>query len=344
MIRPWVFEFCQVPGVDRDTEPDGVALAAGVRWLHDLWVGFEGIGFEGLFLSEHHFMPRGITPSPNLHLAALAPRTSRLRLGVMGLVAPLYAPWRLVEEAGMLDLLTGGRLDIGLSSGSGPMEAARVGIVADEIRPRFDEALDILGLALAGGPVSYEGRFWSARDLTLTPRPVQTPPPVWVTGLSPGAAAATARRGFRFCTAFLSTARVAELFDSYRETARQAGGAPGPEQLGLRRMVFLSDDASEAQEAAARSLAELRASMAPGRQSDAVPDAPKPQEQMISDDDALGGRPTEVAERIVAQCRATGAGHFLAFTPAGLTRAQVERNYELWREVVPILRQAEISV
>src|SRR5262249_56095689 len=92
------------------------------RYL-DLWVRDEALGFEGIFFSEHHF-GRSYSPSPNLLIAALAARTRTLRLGVMGIVLPYYHPARVVEEIGMLDHLTGGRLENGTAIGV-PHELSR---------------------------------------------------------------------------------------------------------------------------------------------------------------------------------------------------------------------------
>ncbi len=99
MIRPWIFEFFPTYGL---TEPEAFA------WHMDLWPRLQDIGFEGIFFSEHHFGPGRMTPSPNLLIAAVAARTTTLRLGAMGMVLPLYEPWRVAEEIGMLDQLSGG--------------------------------------------------------------------------------------------------------------------------------------------------------------------------------------------------------------------------------------------
>src|SRR5262249_57739578 len=108
MIKPWVFEFLPemgVPGVEPDPR-DVTSLFA--RYL-DLWVRDEALGFEGIFFSEHHF-GGSFSASPNLLIASVAARTRKLRLGVMGVVVPYYHPARVIEEMGLLDYLTSGRL------------------------------------------------------------------------------------------------------------------------------------------------------------------------------------------------------------------------------------------
>src|SRR5215475_6539258 len=115
--------------------------------------------FEGIFFSEHHF-GRSYSPSPNLLIAALAPRTTRLRLGVMGVVLPYYHPVRVIEEIGMLDHITGGRLEIGTAIGV-PQELARLKITMPEARERHEEILTVMDAALADVGFSLGAKFSS---------------------------------------------------------------------------------------------------------------------------------------------------------------------------------------
>ena len=108
MIKPWIFEFLYAPGALGEKVVPETAAAVFDRGIA-LWQRMDLLGFEGIFFSEHHF-GLSYSPSPNLLIAAIARSTKRLRLGTMGVVLPLYQPWRVLEEIGMLDHLTGGRL------------------------------------------------------------------------------------------------------------------------------------------------------------------------------------------------------------------------------------------
>src|SRR5262245_61328218 len=146
MIKPWIFEFMYAP----DHAGDSIAPEAATAVFEAaaaLWERIDALGYEGIFFSEHHF-GLSYSPSPNLLIAAAANRTRRLRLGTMGMVLPLYQPWRVLEEIAMLDHLTGGRLEIGCASGV-PQELIQVGMAAEENRERFNEALEILDAWLA---------------------------------------------------------------------------------------------------------------------------------------------------------------------------------------------------
>jgi len=178
MIKSWIFEFFPPPAQQAD-DFDAASSQRHFNAYLDLWVSAECAGFDGIFFSEHHF-GGGYSPAPHLLIASLAQRTSRLRLGVMGVVPPYHTPWQLVEEIGMLDHLTCGRLEIGTAAGI-PQEMAHIGLGVDEARARNDEAIEILDKALAEPVISHHGTFWNFDNLRLTPRPVQQPIPIWVT-------------------------------------------------------------------------------------------------------------------------------------------------------------------
>src|SRR5215471_5325900 len=203
MIKPWVFEFLPELG-SPSLEPDPRDVARLVARYLDLWVLDEALGFEGIFFSEHHF-GRSYSPSPNLLIAALASRTKTLRLGVMGIVLPYYHPTRVVEEIGMLDHLTGGRLEIGTAIGV-PQELRRFNMTMTEARERNEEIVAVLDAALTHRAVSHSVKYFSFSDLRLLPRPLQQPsPPRWTTVVSADSARRAARRRIKISTGFNST-------------------------------------------------------------------------------------------------------------------------------------------
>ena len=339
MIKPWIFEFFPTYG---DAPQDAFA------WHLDLWTRCEDIGFEGIFFSEHHFGQGRLTPSPNILIAAVAGRTTTLRLGAMGMVLPLYEPWRVAEEIAMLDHLSGGRFEMGYSSGAGPMEPLAVGIPQDEIRPRFIESLDVLGKALTQAPFSHHGRFYNYDNLTIVPQPLQKPTPRgWMTCVSAGTAALAGARGFNACTGFLPTAEAKALFETRDAAASDAGLPTGPAYNALRRQIVVARTDQEGKDIAAASTAKLLAMFrghrpqADGPAASAAPDAPPtPRGLFFGEDETIVGSPATVADQIIEQCRSSGAGHMLGYPFISALKDDVGRSYELWREVIPILRKA----
>jgi alkanesulfonate monooxygenase SsuD/methylene tetrahydromethanopterin reductase-like flavin-dependent oxidoreductase (luciferase family) len=346
VIRAWIFEFLYAPGGPGEDVAPAVATAvfdAGVAHWRDI----EGLGFEGIFFSEHHF---GVSysPSPNLLIAAIARSTTRLRLGTMGMVLPLYQPWRVLEEIGMLDHLTGGRLEIGCASGV-PPELIQVGMAAQESRERFNEALDILDAWLAQPVISHHGRYWSFDNLRIVPRPLQQPaPPKWTTVVSPASATKSARRGSRICTAFESAVRIREIFDAYRGEADRVGLKCGPEQLAIRRNISVARSEGQARKASRMAMDVtsklLAADPRVGRHTSSLLDAPKAGSGFsVHADEFIAGTPAQVAEQIVEQCRACGAGHIVAILGRAVDRRRTHAVKLFGEEVIPILRRSGIA-
>jgi alkanesulfonate monooxygenase SsuD/methylene tetrahydromethanopterin reductase-like flavin-dependent oxidoreductase (luciferase family) len=343
MIRPWVFEFFPELKAASTGAPAGVTDYFS-RYL-DLWQRVEELGYEGIFFSEHHF-GGSFSPSPNLLIAALAGRTRTLRLGVMGVVVPYYSPARIVEEIGMLDHLTGGRLEIGTAVGI-PQELARVNLTMDDARAINEEALDIIDAALSTGRVTYHGKHFNYEDLSLVPRPAQQPcPPKWTTVVSPDSARKAARRGSKVTTGFNSTGQIESLFDAYRAEAVNCGLDAGPDHLGLRRRVVIARTQREADRLSDAVAARFKdfAAQDSRLKLTQIPDAPKQKgEFTLSDDEFIAGTPEVVAEKIISQCRRTGAGHFLAVLHWGASLDEVSEAHEVFAcEVIPALREAAV--
>ena len=344
MIKPWIFEFLH--GLEASNE---VVEPKEITAIFDeglkLWQLVEDLGFEGIFFSEHHFS-HSYSPSPNLLIAAIAQHTKRLRLGTMGLVLPLYSPWRVVEEIAMLDHLTDGRLEIGCANGV-PQELKRIGIGPEEARARFNEALEILDAALAEPVISHHGKYWNFDDLTILPRPRQRPsPPKWTTVVSQGSAKKSAGRGSKICTGFQSVGLISEIFDVYRAEAEQLGILVGPDDIGLRRNVSVAEDESDAKEAARIALETTQKLVADdprvSADSSSMIDLPKGGSSFsLHEDEFISGTPDQVAEQIIHQCRACGAGHFLAILGRASRNKRPGLISMFGTEVVPKLRQAE---
>jgi alkanesulfonate monooxygenase SsuD/methylene tetrahydromethanopterin reductase-like flavin-dependent oxidoreductase (luciferase family) len=341
VIKPWVFEFLPELG-SPSVEPDPRDVSALFARYLDLWVRDEALGFEGIFFSEHHF-GRSYSPSPHLLIAAIAQRTKKLRLGVMGVVLPYYHPARVVEEIGMLDHLTGGRLEIGTAIGV-PQELARFNMTMAEARERNEEIVAVLDAALCNRIVSHRGKYFSFSDLRILPRPLQQPsPPRWTTVVSAESARRAARRRIKISTGFNSTPVIKLIFDAYREEADAAGFQASPDDLALRRRVTVAPTTDQARLYAQAVTDRLKSFVAEDdRVSANVPDAPAPSGGFtLSDDEFITGTPKDVAHNIIEQCRAVGAGHFLTVLNWSAPVDEVAQAHELFgREAIPLLRAA----
>jgi len=145
------------------------------------------LGFHGVWLVEHHLM-KGYShlSKPDLVLAALAPRTSRLRLGLGVIPLPYHHPLHVAERIGTLDLLSGGRLEVGIGRGFSPAEYAAFGVDMAESRARVEESLAILRAAANDAPLDHAGAHYRLNNVEVVPRPLQRPyPPLWTAAVSP---------------------------------------------------------------------------------------------------------------------------------------------------------------
>jgi alkanesulfonate monooxygenase SsuD/methylene tetrahydromethanopterin reductase-like flavin-dependent oxidoreductase (luciferase family) len=345
VIKPWIFEFLYAPTHDGDAARQAATdtLDKGI----ELWTRMDALDFEGIFFSEHHF-GLSYSPSPNLLIAAIARSTTRLRLGTMGMVLPLYQPWRVLEEIGMLDHLTGGRLEIGCASGV-PQELIQTGMGPEENRERFNESLEILDAWLAEPVISHHGRHYNFDRLRVVPRPLQQPsPPKWTTVVSTASAVKSAVRRSKICTAFESVTRIKEIFDAYRMEADRLGIVSRPDHLAIRRNVSIAVSEAEAQERS-RMAREIAAKVLAGdprvhQQSSSLLDAPKPASGFsVHADEFIAGTPAQVAEQIIAQCRSCGAGNFLAILGRAVDEQRIKAVELFAEQVIPILRRAEIA-
>jgi alkanesulfonate monooxygenase SsuD/methylene tetrahydromethanopterin reductase-like flavin-dependent oxidoreductase (luciferase family) len=148
------------------------------------------LGFDTAWLAElHFFQPFSIMPAPLQLAVAAAQRTNRIRFGTGVVLLPFHHPLRIVEEAGSADILTGGRLELGVGRGTIAVHFRGYNVPRDESRERFEESLAIIRQAWASERFSYQGRFFQIPEVAVAPRPIQQPhPPIRIAANSPDTA------------------------------------------------------------------------------------------------------------------------------------------------------------
>jgi alkanesulfonate monooxygenase SsuD/methylene tetrahydromethanopterin reductase-like flavin-dependent oxidoreductase (luciferase family) len=186
----------------------------------------ERLGADSVWVTEHHFFEDGYLPQPLTMAAAIAGRTSRIRVGTAVLLAPLRSPLQIAEEAAIVDLVSVGRLELGLGAGYRLPEFAAFGV--DPAR-RF---------ALLRASVREVRRLWEEGG--CTPPPVQDPVPMWLGVMTPRGARAAGRLG----TGLLWLDEA--LLGPYREGLAEGGHDPSSARMSGLAMVILADDPEEA--------------------------------------------------------------------------------------------------
>lgn len=172
--------------------PEGSSQADRYRESLEQACFAEEVGFDSVWMTEHHFSRHGIASDSLTVLSHLAARPSTIRLGTAVSVLPLHNPLRLLEAAATVDLLSGGRLDLGIGRGYQSTEFDGFGVAMADKGALFDEAVDILKKAWGtDAAFSHEGPRYTYHNAYPQPRPIQTPhPPLWVATDSPDGLAA----------------------------------------------------------------------------------------------------------------------------------------------------------
>lgn len=197
----------------------------------------ERLGFDSVWVSEHHFVDDGYLPSLLPMCAAIAARTARIEIGTALLLAPLYEPLRLAEDAAVVDLISGGRLILGFGLGWREEEFDALSIpLRDRVR-RLEDAIAVCRTAWAGERVGG-----TRPDVVVTPLPARRGgPPIWIGGLSEPAA----RRAGRIADGFMATevtpASLAEQVGWVSEGAGQAGGARTSPTISMHVPTYVHD-------------------------------------------------------------------------------------------------------
>ena len=223
----------------RRTPDSGLSMTDVYAATLDQSVLADQLGFDHVWFTEHHFLADGYLPAFQPLAGAIAARTKRIRISTDIALLPLYHPIRLAEEMSVLDHLSHGRMELGIGMGYVPQEFAAFGVPLKNRVSMTEEAIDILRLAWADGPFSYEGRRYVLTDVDVHPKPVQPGgPPLWIAAMSePGA-----QRAARFGTNLLPQGKREEVLDPYRAAVAAGGDDPDERRVGIIRSFHVSDD------------------------------------------------------------------------------------------------------
>ena len=286
----------------------------------------EQLGFDSFWVAEHHFHEYGAIPSPAVWLAAAAQRTRRIRLGSAVVVLPFRNPLQVAEDYAMVDVLSGGRLNLGVGSGYLRHEFEGFGVRVEDKRERFDEALDVVLRAWTGERFSYDGRFHTMRDVQLNVVPVQRPrPPVWIAVLRNEAAPHVGKRGFpMMMIPDATTERIDELAETvagFRGAFADAGGDPRAASVPFGLHAYCADSFERATAEAKPAMDRYVRTRLYARQ--------RPYELLVEKSLIAFGSPEDVI-RVARRYEQAGLTDFLAITNfGGLEHARVLRSMEL---------------
>ena len=337
------------------------------RYLDELEYA-DKLGFDGIAVNEHHQSAYGLMPSPNIMAAALARRTERARIMVLGNAIGIRGnPLRVAEEIAMLDLISDGRVDSGFVRGIG-WEYFGHSISPTRSRARFNEAHDLIIKAWTSEEMfQWVSPNYEYRYVNLWPRPVQQPhPPVYIPGAgSTETMKFCAERRYTYMSVYAPTRVVRMWFDGYRKAAAELGYVPDPERIALSIPVYVADTDAQAH-AEARPAVEwlfhkglkipgelasppgymsagsLRGVIAAGMRAFSQ----LSYEELLTQGYAVVGSPDTVARRLREMYDDLGGfGQLIALFAIGTsTHEQIMRSAELFAtEVMPVLRPLGVA-
>lgn len=207
------------------------------------------LGFDGIAVNEHHQTAYGLMPSPNIMAAALARRTERAQIMVLGNAIGIRGnPLRVAEEIAMLDHLTNGRLVSGFVRGIG-WEYFAHSVNPTRSRARFDEAHDLIIKAWTSTEMfQWVSPNYEYRYVNIWPRPLQRPhPPIYIPGAgSTETMRFVAEHRYTYMSVYAPSRVVARWFDGYRRAAEEFGYVPDPEKIGLSIPIYVAETDEQA--------------------------------------------------------------------------------------------------
>lgn len=312
----------------------------------------EAAGMEIAWFAEHHFSNYCLCPSPLTLVNWMAGQTSRIKLGPAVIVAPLYEPIRLMEEIGLADQLSGGRLVLGFGTGYQAYEFHKFGRDLKQARAALFEVLDMAEMYFAHESFAFDGRGVTMPETAFSVRPVQRRPAVYLAGMGSDAEAQrrAADRGYVpfFTTGWNPVEAIVKARGGVAATWAGIGADPAAMPFAIQRYVCVTDSRDEALRAAegARYVRRIAQAMRGGY---GVLEGAYLREMPAEDEPSLEaiaarlpvGDPETVAERLARDIEALNPDHISLFMGIpGMEQRQVLRSIDRFgSEVMPLLRR-----
>lgn len=331
-------------------ELDGDCKEVYAHWLEQIDAA-ESLGFDSLWVTEHHFRCfGGMMPSPQLILAAAAQRTRRMRLGASVSILPMHHPLRIAEEFAMVDQLSGGRLNFGAGRGMHPTEYAVFGYDWNDAQKRLPEALDIVMRAWSGEEFEWQSEHYRFPKLRVYPQPLQQPhPPIYVTAnRDPESFHMIGKRGHHLMTLpwVASNEEQRRRIEMYWAALRAAGHGLEEREVFTMYPIYVGADDEQARAEVIghwhrwRDFALAALNLEPG-----TPAYPRvfghlDYDAMVRDSRGVFGGPESCARILKRIVDVVGTTHIgLTFHFGGLSQAKVLKSMQLCaRFVLPVLR------
>lgn len=335
--------------VDKSGRPLAEQFAKRVEYVQ----AADRLGFYCYHVAEHHATPLNMVPVPGVFLGAVAQATKNIRLGPLTYLLPLYSPLRLIEEVGMFDHMSNGRMELGVGRGVSPFEMNYHNVDPETGREVYAEALEALIEGMTHDQLTYSGKHFNYRNVPMELRPLQDPhPPIWYPSSNPGGSAYAGEKGFHYCTLGGVEGAKANI-EAFREAYAKRGGKPlGPARpfpegvaIGISRQVTVAETDEEALRIAGPAYKTWHASLTklwrenqvegPGFARNTVDTV----EKAMAGGAHIAGSPETVRQLLAEQIETLGVNYMvIAFNIGSMAHEDALRSIEMFgTEVMPKL-------
>jgi len=210
----------------------------------------EKLGYTTVSIPEHHLINILMMPSPLQMAVKIASITKKINITTGIVVLPLHDMRTYAGDVATADILTDGRLTLGVGRGAFPWEMKRLGTPIEISKEKFTESLDVLQLLLKNKEVSYQGKFYNFDPLTIMPRPISNPVPMMVAAMNLESIKDAATRGFHVQSTVLSGTKdlLLSRVNAFKEGCEILGEKGKLLKLSMQRMAYLAKDDNDAKE------------------------------------------------------------------------------------------------
>jgi alkanesulfonate monooxygenase SsuD/methylene tetrahydromethanopterin reductase-like flavin-dependent oxidoreductase (luciferase family) len=209
----------------------------------------EKIGYKKVSIPEHHLINLLMMPSPLQMAVKIASLTKNISISTSVAVLPLHDMRTYAGEVATADILTDGRLILGVARGAFPWEMKRLGTPIEHSKEKFTESLEVLQKLLSEEEVSFSGKYYNFEALTIMPRPITQPIPIMIAAMDPNSIKNAALRGFHVQSTVLSGTKelLMERVNAFREGCEELGEKGKLLKLSMQRMMFVAKDEKDAE-------------------------------------------------------------------------------------------------
>jgi len=324
----YIYDFRNPPQWHRPWAKHYAATLDFITWT-------ETVGFTGAWVPEHHMAKDGYIPSPMMPLAAIATRTSKIRLGTGIALAPLHHPVRFAEDAALLDILSNARLDIQLAIGYRNRETAMYGVEFKKRGRMFNEFLEIVTRLWSGETVSFQGEFYNIHDAKIMPPPLGRIP-LYIGGFAEKAL----ERVVKYGDGYFGDPRISDV---YKDKLRAAGKDPESARIRIPSLfTAVAQNPAEAIDELAPHFHHVNNSYAEWNHEDKTADQDGPELSLMSLEEYKASRaldiitPGEAIDKFKRMQSRIPLEHVMMALPAGMPPEKFKKYAKVFaEEVIP---------